>query len=739
MASFDFVAFSRDLTTSDWGVKVPVITSVSKSNPNSLLHQYELANSIKLRLWSEVTPEVSLTCLNLIRQVIKNNLGYCFQRPINVSTPASLINNCIKVICLWANFFELLQDHLVQKPQTINTEALKKRLSTLHQTLLKAKIKITKIKDTIQSSTNCYRYRVADPSGRTIFWGIDLAPPIKSIKFWRNITYILEDYPEFRVDAHDLEGRSATFAASELKATACTIHFQPITSSLLPIPMHASVSISKSLSGVLKLYSEVFNSQTIQLKNSSIKTFEIAIQIILSRKNIKIPSTSVYPLLICAAELKIEILINKISDSLALLFDKVDPTYEEARSQAKQWYPISCEHSLQTAKKSLIRFFNKRLQSTLKQPQLPTSFERVTEDFRTLSLEEIDLRGLENDSYTLSTEYFNQIAKIFSLRKLRLGEYPITDEDIQHLTGLNRLEELEAEDCHLLETNGLRYLNRLSSLTRLSLLKLVNIKDEDVDSLGTLPLKEASFIGFDNITGDKFKFLTQLNVLALIEIPNLPTNFLENLKVLTSLRTLILDHLQETDQLCDLNEVTSLKELHIWECSKIKKTSIRILMMPHLKKLTLYGKDLEDPGVKDLKLLPNLESLSLSCSTEDLGSITTLTNLRELNLSACSRLLNTSLTQLKSLPALECLRLIDCSKLTDLALVELRKISNLVTLDTRGTCFSIEGLETLLEMPKLSEIYVSMNHTQTGPDLYSRFSRKALFNGINVMLSDSLK
>lgn len=738
MSFFDFVKFSTGLLPSDWGVKVPVVTRDSTSreeDTKSLLSQYKLVDSIELQPWSEVNPEKSLRCLNLIRRVVKENLGFCFVGQSNLVTISQLLDNCIKVISLWFEFFEVQHDFLATQTQRHDILALKERLANVSQGLLRTKTKITQLKTALLTNSSCHRYRLIYPSGQTILFSLSATPPAQSFKFWRKLTRILnEGYDDSRVQIDGPNGTpTQTWQASELKAPSCTVRFLAISSSSLPFALQPFTKISKALGSLLKLHSSMFEDESIQIENSSQQTFGMVIQLLLSKKSTKITWANIHPLLNAAKELKIEALEKHLSKWLVTSFNAFDANDLEGYEKAKEWYPISSRHPLPELKISLTWFFNKRLQHSLQKTAPQEDFEGCIEDFKRLCIEEVDLRKLEHFSYTTDKRYLIGIAQISTLKRLYLGEYPLIIDDILPLNALSQLEHLEALDCHLLERDAVTYLSCMTSLTSLSLLKLANLKKDDFSILGRLPLREASFVALNDIETDSFKSLTQLQTLALLKMPHIPEGLLENLSLITTLRRIVLDRVTDTARFYEVRSITSLIELDIWECSGARKNSIVNLPTSYLRKLTLYGKNLGDPGVSELHLLPNLESLSLSCSITTLGSLYSLTKLRELNLSGCSELPNDSLERLTCLTALNQLRLIDCRKINDTGLGHLSKMSRLTMLDLRSSSFSIDALEQLLEMPRLSEIYLSRDHQTTNPDASSRFERKALVNNKKVI------
>ena len=119
---------------------------------------------------------------------------------------------------------------------------------------------------------------------------------------------------------------------------------------------------------------------------------------------------------------------------------------------------------------------------------------------------------------------------------------------------------------------------------------------------------------------------------------------------------------------------------------------------PHLKRLMINSKEIDDKGLEILKVLDNLEDLVLAgcekITDKGLENLQRLVNLKMLCLTRCTQITDKGLENLQKLVNLKSLALISCTQITDKGLENLKQLVNLKSLELDG-CNNITCIENL--------------------------------------------
>ena len=327
--------------------------------------------------------------------------------------------------------------------------------------------------------------------------------------------------------------------------------------------------------------------------------------------------------------------------------------------------------------------------------------------------------GLEELTWAPVWPYTASIGQCWlpKLRSLRLGRF--TYEDLRMLRDLPSLSSLALSIPNITK-EGLKELGNISNLTYLDL--------SDCDSITLEGLKELKQISAlaslnlsccDSITGEWLKelqYISNLTSLSLVNyrISDAELGYLARISGLTSLDLGGADSglgfpSDVTDEgLKELKNMPNLTSLSLESGELITDEGLKHLMdNAALTSLNLDGcHDITDEGLKLLGHMSKLTSLNLTDSKvtdaglKGLGHMSALTSL---GLSFCGEITDAGLEELGQLSNLTLLRFTGCDGITDAGLKCLAHLSCLTSLTCCGS-ITDEGIKELGHMSALTSL-----------------------------------
>jgi internalin A len=200
------------------------------------------------------------------------------------------------------------------------------------------------------------------------------------------------------------------------------------------------------------------------------------------------------------------------------------------------------------------------------------------------SLQSLDLSGCEQVSD------LSPLSGVTSLQTLDLSGCEQVS-DLSPLSGVTSLQTLNLSGCEQVSD-----LSPLIGLTSLQALKLSGCKlVTDLFPLsGLTSLQSLDLSGCKQLSGDLFPLasLTSLRSLSLSGCERLSD--LTPLAGLTSLQSLDLAGCEQLSDLSPLTGLASLQTLHLDNCPRIGRFALLESLLPTLKKLSLFGCELDD-------------------------------------------------------------------------------------------------------------------------------------------------
>jgi Leucine-rich repeat (LRR) protein len=327
------------------------------------------------------------------------------------------------------------------------------------------------------------------------------------------------------------------------------------------------------------------------------------------------------------------------------------------------------------------------------------------------------LEGSYNVSFTKTG--LSSLALLSNLLSLNLHGCDITDKDLQMLSSLPCLRDLDLGHCVNITDTGLALLSPLASLQQLELCG-ARITDVGVASLVKhTNMHTLILIHCHAITNASIALLaanlTYLHTLNLSECRNV-TN-VDSLAHLTGFHTLILTYCQgiTPESLISLSScLKGLQTLDLTDCRAVTDTTVdSMLTLDRLQKLNLdCHKALTDVGVASLVRHTNIRTLNLAncrrITDASVGVLAAkLTHLHTLNLSECPEI--TNVDPLADLTGLHTLELGYCKGITDASVISLSAcLTSLNTLNLNN-CVGITdvGLESLTHLTNLRVLDIS--------------------------------
>lgn len=285
----------------------------------------------------------------------------------------------------------------------------------------------------------------------------------------------------------------------------------------------------------------------------------------------------------------------------------------------------------------------------------PDVFQGLLEELKSKRYPGLDL----SDRWDVTNAMLAPLRGTDSLRILKLSSTKITDEGLQVLDALPKLEQLSLS--HQTTNKGLK---RLQSLKRLRALELhrAKVTDSGLTALEGLPQLEMLDLSNSNVTDAGIKTLIRVKSLKYLDLSGtaVTDRGIALLKELPSLQTLYLN-MKITDR--GLMEIAQLKKLEtldisgaaitaagLWELKSLRHLQALALsetpvgdeamdavaQMKSLKTLEISGTRVGADGLETLTTLPRLEVLSVSwlqLSGPDVAALREMTRLQKIILN----------------------------------------------------------------------------------------------------------
>jgi serine/threonine protein kinase len=193
-----------------------------------------------------------------------------------------------------------------------------------------------------------------------------------------------------------------------------------------------------------------------------------------------------------------------------------------------------------------------------------------------------------------------------------LDRTPITDADLVHLQGLNRLKALNLVGTSITDA-GLVYLHGLSGLQWLELTG-TQVSDEGLAQLRDLTNLEWLFLNYTKITDSGLRHLQMLSKVKTLQLGGtaITDRGLHHLEKLPQLSTLTLYNTKLTSEgLKQFASFPELTDLNLAYTQVGDAGLAHLEALPHLRTLTLDGTDVSDAGLIELQKLKQIEQIYL--------------------------------------------------------------------------------------------------------------------------------
>ena len=330
------------------------------------------------------------------------------------------------------------------------------------------------------------------------------------------------------------------------------------------------------------------------------------------------------------------------------------------------------------------------------------------------------------------------------------------DTDIDPLTKLKGLRDVNLSGTQV-SNDGLVKLQGVKQLRKLELQTCANISDDGMQHLAALPKLEQVLLLYNSgsITNGALQQLAKIKSLRLLDVRGcvqISDEGVAHLATLPNLVALKLKTSGVTDKgVAHLARLSKLRSLHLESCRVSGDALQHLSGMKELEELNLYGTLVDDEGLAHLKGLSKLKilrfrdtaiagtglrhlaasqhslrRLDLSESfigDEGLGFVAQFANLETLNLWN-GGITNDGLTRLVGLHKLRDLNLEGCD-IDDEGIESVAEFTNLESLNLKETGITDESLQTLTVLKQLKSL--NLQNTNISEDAAAEF-QKALRN-----------
>lgn len=314
-------------------------------------------------------------------------------------------------------------------------------------------------------------------------------------------------------------------------------------------------------------------------------------------------------------------------------------------------------------------------------------------------LENLEVVSLES-CYRISE--LKHIQHLKKLKTLNLSFCKLPEEGLTFLDSLNHLENLNLDDCKNLQNGMLKHLENLPYLQELSMVACHSITDEGLEYLKALKnLRKLTLTGCRVTEAGLTHLLDLENLEELTFYPMHGDHAIKDkgLKVFHSfknLRKLSIRHWAGITEEGLLSLPSQLEDLDISHTHCILKN---LNSFKNLKKFSLNGVKVMDPFPSYLLSLPLIQ-LTFSGNWAPFSGLQNLDKLETLDFTQ-PLITDDELTRLSSLKNLKKLNISECYKITDKGLKELRSLENLEELDLSSYHITNEVLEHLSHLKEL--------------------------------------
>ena len=317
-----------------------------------------------------------------------------------------------------------------------------------------------------------------------------------------------------------------------------------------------------------------------------------------------------------------------------------------------------------------------------------------------------------------------------SLKILNLMHLPITDAGVRHLSGHTGLENLSLYNTQVTD-RGLEYLISMRSLKKLNICKRGGSQDQITDRgmvhLGRIKTLEYLRLPDKGVTDEGLAHITKLGKLKYLWVSNrgdspLTDVGLRHVTKLRSLETLWIGGTGFTDAgMSHIAKLTNLKELSLSTAPLVTNKglaelaalkSLLSLRLSHTPKITISG-------LSHLNALPlnhlEIREIDQDNLGLDISGLTQIENLF-LHVARNSGLRDEDLACLAKLKNLKWVQIgfTKHSMITDAGMAHLAGLTALERLSVGGPELTDHGLSNLVNMKRLTQLYLTGNFTDKG-------------------------
>ena len=338
----------------------------------------------------------------------------------------------------------------------------------------------------------------------------------------------------------------------------------------------------------------------------------------------------------------------------------------------------------------------------------------------------------------LEIENCGDIRNLHGLTKIRhLKELKLTGEEnlsLRPLIECRNLEKLELAGSNSVDDLSLKDIGRVETLKSIKLNRLA-ITDEGLEELGQLPkLEILNLSGCDNVTGDCFVAFAHPESMKDLNLENVSKLSDEGLKEISRFTNLEHLRMSNNDQIkgAGFECLATLKKLKTLGCPKTAITDDHLALLDGIKTLkTIWLHDcrsISGRGLDHLSQSINCQKMSLNqcrnIDSPDFEVIAKFKNLKRLYL-ARTRIRPDGIEQLCKLKQLEKLNLSGNAWLDDSAIEKLQScnVKELMVLSLPR--LTDQCIESIGKMPNLVDLEISANRNLTGSG-FDGFANKEL-------------
>jgi hypothetical protein len=209
--------------------------------------------------------------------------------------------------------------------------------------------------------------------------------------------------------------------------------------------------------------------------------------------------------------------------------------------------------------------------------------------------------------------YLERLVDLESLTLMDMDHSSVSDNGLQSLACLYKLQELDIGGCSAVTGAGMKHLENLTALRRLRLYR-IRFSGEDLKYLGQLSQLTGLSLIDSNIDGEGLAHLKGMTRLSYLSLTNshIAGSSLRHLRQLEQLEGLYLDYTQLDDEgLQYLSGMKKLRKLDLNGTPMGDAGLVHIAKLEQLEALWLVGTKISDDGMKYISRLTKLKALYL--------------------------------------------------------------------------------------------------------------------------------